>query len=223
MSLSLFRRSSILSSACSRFAFVFLFFSLMFNRCAGFNTLLGPARPVLLAACLLLNAWAWSVAYPRPWLWRQCGAATSLSVAQALVPELLWAWAQLRQRGVKALKAPSSHHQQPGTKEVEESTVVQLQIDNLGCSACLNAVTSAALASHPRVTAFTVAIETGRATLTIAKTTDKCEKREAAKKDAAECKMDGARNSGDVDFVVEAVLADLDSRGFPSEVCTSAQ
>lgn len=169
---------------------------------------------MLLAACLLLNAWAWSIALPRLWLWRQCGAASSLSVAQALVPEFLWAWAQLRQRGVKAF-APKEA-QGPGPSK-EGSTVVQLQIDNLGCSACLTAVTSAALASHSNVTAFTVAIETGRASLTIANS--KGEKRETAIKDSAEYKVDSSGNSSDVDLVVEAVLADLDSRGFPSKEC----
>ena len=199
------------------------------HRCAGFNTVLGPARPTLLAACLLLNAWAWSVAWPRPWLLRQCGTASALSAAQALLPEALFAWAWARQQRGGLLRGVPPWRVGAAAEVTADEVRVALQVGNLGCAACLAAVTAAALAAHPRVVGFTVAIETGRASLTVARpTSSKSLNGESGSQGAGQGAGDNeidaptdAPSGATCDeeaVVVRAVLAELESRGFPSVV-----
>lgn len=59
---------SLLASSCCALQVVLNFFSL---GCAGFNTVLGPLRPPLLAMAFALQTTAWSEIRAQPLLWRK--------------------------------------------------------------------------------------------------------------------------------------------------------
>ncbi|GMI57040.1 hypothetical protein TeGR_g3421 [Tetraparma gracilis] len=83
--------------------------------CAGFNAVLGPARPVLLAAAALLQYLAWKT--------RPSPAAAVATLLLALSPELLWSGGMWRSRTGRATPA----------------FVLDLG-DAMGCASCVTTV-----------------------------------------------------------------------------------
>ena len=84
----------LLSSACCVLQMILNLFSF---GCAGFNTLLGPVRPPLIALTGIAQAVSWYVAYPLPFQWAPTAATTALSLLLTFSPELLH-WRQHRAR-----------------------------------------------------------------------------------------------------------------------------
>ena len=167
--------------------------------CSGLNTRLGPIRPWTLALCLILNAWAWSVALPRPWLFRQAAIASSLSFLQAMLPEFLHVLNRVRcliRGGRVGGSGPGkSESGSEGSTAMSAATVI-LRVGGMGCSACLTAVVAATL-EQAGVLKCDVSIEHGTARLEVS-----------------------ARDAGTLDEVVQGVVLDLTSRGYPSEVAS---
>ena len=93
----------LLSSACCVLQIILNLFSF---GCAGFNTLLGPVRPPLIALTGIAQAVSWYVAYPLPFQWAPTAATTALSLLLTFSPELLYLTQQ--RRGATAPDAASA-------------------------------------------------------------------------------------------------------------------
>ena len=76
----------LLSSSCCALQ---LLLNAMSMGCAGFNTVLGPWRPTLLAWTCLVQGGSWVVAWDRPYQWMPTGTATVVVMSLALLPEVL--------------------------------------------------------------------------------------------------------------------------------------
>ena len=76
----------LLSSSCCALQLVLNAMSL---GCAGFNTVLGPWRPTVLAWTCLVQGGSWVVAWDRPYQWVPTATATVVVVSFALLPEVL--------------------------------------------------------------------------------------------------------------------------------------
>merc|ERR1712086_1192044 len=76
----------LLSSSCCALQLMLNSFSL---GCAGFNTVLGPIRPTLLAITTTVQASSWMVAYQRPWQYIPNAISTVIVISLAFLPEFL--------------------------------------------------------------------------------------------------------------------------------------
>ena len=194
----------LLSSAC---CVLQLGLNILAVGCGGLNSFLGPWRPVGLALCLALNAWAWAEAWHRPILHRQAATASVLSLCQAILPELFFAVAKLRAGGGQGShdagqdrSSDRGSDRGSGGEATGEVAFVALQVGQLGCSACLTAVSAAACAV-PGVVSCDASVETGVAVLGVATA------------------FRGASSSdGGTAPVAEAAAAALAARGYPASV-----
>lgn len=118
--------------------------------CAGFNTVLGPLRPQLMALTTMLQMWMW---YGEPKrgtaLWLSALPATAVTAVLTFLPELLHCWIH-RGDGVAAARAPGGD--------------ICLQVEGMGCTACTAKVKSA-LELMPEVDSVSVSLQRGSATL----------------------------------------------------------
>jgi len=76
----------LLSSSCCVLQIILNAFSF---GCAGFNTVLGPVRPPLIAFTVVTQSVSWYVALPRPFQWAPTAASTVLSLFLTFSPEML--------------------------------------------------------------------------------------------------------------------------------------
>ncbi|KAK3260754.1 hypothetical protein CYMTET_30314 [Cymbomonas tetramitiformis] len=137
----------LLSSSCCALQLILNFFSL---GCAGFNTVLGPVRPFLMASTLLLQVWTWSVAYARPYQWKAAAVSSSVCLVLTFLPECLY----FASRGKKVIGRVSTS----GFK-------VQFSLGTaMGCVACVTKV-KGVLDACSAVTQSSVSLEEGMATI----------------------------------------------------------
>jgi len=131
---------SLLASSCCALQVVL---NILSAGCAGFNKLLGPARPLLLACAFALQFTAWREVQGRPFLWRPTFFGTLLTGFLSLSPEILHCVSILR--GSKR----SSDSLASTAPKAPPSFVLDLT-SSIGCSSCEVTVQST-VASHPSV------------------------------------------------------------------------
>ena len=136
----------LLSSSCCALQLILNAFSL---GCAGFNSFLGPVRPVLLAMTVVLQSMSWYVAWSRPWQWIPTIAGSSLVLGLALLPEVLYCL-----NLSKTSKATPTMKAKTGAKEY------WFKLQNVGCMACVSTVSNV-LKNIPGVVDFRVSLEEG--------------------------------------------------------------
>jgi hypothetical protein len=120
----------LLSSSCCALQIMLNAFSF---GCAGFNTTLGPWRPTFLALTVTVQTISWCVAYGRPYQWAPTAASTALSAVLTMLPEALALWTARRER-------LATMHAVSGSSTGQKN--IQLQLNSLGCSACVAKVSS---------------------------------------------------------------------------------
>jgi len=115
---------ALLSSACCLVQVVLNLFSL---GCAGFNTWLGPMRPIFLATTTLLQCWAWwVVATQAPTQWPYVSASSSLVLSMSFLPEVLH----------------MLQHRPEPTAGPEAALVAELTVGGMGCVSCAQKIQS---------------------------------------------------------------------------------
>ena len=143
---------AMLASACCVLQIILTALSL---GCSGLNALLGPVRPPLLAAILLLQAGNWhSVVTRKPENARLVALGTAISVLISLSPEITERLRRRPQRGGAAERA------------ADGATEVSLRVAKVSCSVCEGKVRSVAEA-HTAVLRCDVDIDRSLAKLTV--------------------------------------------------------
>ncbi len=138
---------SLLSSSCCALQLLLSCFSV---GCAGFNTYLGPVRPVTVSGALLGQLWMWHnvrlpVQVPR------AVAATAVTASLTLMPEALWLYARWRS---SSSSSSSSFSFFSGTSDAAASSAVppprtarlEFNVEGMGCLACLTTIQNAIVA-----------------------------------------------------------------------------
>ena len=163
----------LLSSSCC--ALQLLLNALSFG-CAGFNTVLGPLRPQLLALTTTLQLGMWhallggagaGAGAPR---WPAALAASGVSAALALLPEALHAWVHWRggDGGGGGGGGLGAGFRQGAGEAAGAAAVaavaLDVQVDGMGCTAC-TAKVKGALEAMPEVASATVCLQRGAASL----------------------------------------------------------
>eukprot|EP00501_MAST-03F_sp_TOSAG23-6_P000397 GSMAST32.ASY1.ANO1.409.1 assembled CDS len=147
---------SILSSSC---CIIQLGLNALNFGCVGFNTYLGPARPTLLAASLLLQVSCWTVAYSRPWLWVPTACSSTLSMLLTFMPEML-----------DRFSKQGSHTRHLAEKiangTAEKIATATYKIESLGCASC-EATIRRILDNDNRIGMHTVSARTQSAVVSI--------------------------------------------------------
>ena len=149
----------LLSSACCLIQVGLNLFSL---GCAGFNTYLGPLRPVFLAATSLLQVWAWRiVATQAPTQWPYVAASSILVLALSFLPEFLDLMVQRPTTDLTS-KATTAAGEAQG-----QHPPVELTVGGMGCVSCSQAI-QAAVEPLPGIARCHVSVEHGTASLEFA-------------------------------------------------------
>jgi len=156
----------LLSSSCCAIQLILNIFNF---GCAGFNTYLGPLRPIFLAVTITLNARMWELAIPQldlpstPEYYLPCIiASTILTAFLSLLPEIT----AYRNSGTSVNSAASA--------TAGACVEVTLSLEGLGCVACTSAVQNA-LQKCAKVVSTAVALEEKEAKITL--TCDEAEAR----------------------------------------------
>ena len=128
--------TSFLSSACCALQ---LFLNLFSVGCAGFNTVLGPLRPVLLSGAVLGQCYMWSqiqlsIQYPA------AIRATAVTVVVSFMPEYLY----LYNRYLRS--PPTASAADPTAATTTPLHTIEIHLENMGCVACVNTITNTMLA-----------------------------------------------------------------------------
>lgn len=148
---------SLLSSSCCALQ---LLLNLISMGCAGFNTVLGPLRPTLLALQLGAQGWMWHVALRnQPWQIPVAAASTALASILTFLPELLDALSRHRLARLERGGAPAAL----------PCFEVALTLPTIGCVACREKIT-ATLAAHelaPRMRKVEVDVDSKQARITL--------------------------------------------------------
>lgn len=180
----------LLSSSCCALQ---LLLNAMSLGCAGFNTVLGPIRPISLAIATFIQTLSWYIARNRPNQWKTVSISTILVINLAFLPELLF-WFQ-KLGGVVGRKQ----------KQIlkPDTTIYKFRLDNVGCAACVTTVTNV-LNETEIVEDFYVSLHENGGLLTVV------------------LKTNSSKNKGTVhaaiksnDSAVRIVQKNLDEAGFP--------
>eukprot|EP00908_Phaeocystis_cordata_P010217 Transcript_21058.p2 GENE.Transcript_21058~~Transcript_21058.p2 ORF type:complete len:302 (-),score=103.87 Transcript_21058:70-879(-) len=118
--------------------------------CAGFNTVLGPLRPLMLAVTVTLQTWMWRVAPT----WRSALPATAVAAALTFLPEALHAWINRQPAGAAAGAGAA------GGAEAQ----LCVKVEGMGCTAC-TAKVKQALELLPEVASASVSLPSESATV----------------------------------------------------------
>mmetsp|Transcript_31989 Transcript_31989/g.56559 ORF Transcript_31989/g.56559 Transcript_31989/m.56559 type:complete len:453 (+) Transcript_31989:34-1392(+) len=149
----------LLSSSCCAIQLILNLFNF---GCAGFNTYLGPLRPVFLAWTITLNVRMWEIAMPNiglpttpEYYLTSIIISTVVACFLSLLPEIT----ELKNRGTSLGSAATS----AGT-----AMEVVLSLEGLGCVACVSAVKGALQSkANGKVVESTVALEKKEARITV--------------------------------------------------------
>ena len=134
---------SLLSSACCALQ---LILNLMSVGCAGFNTVLGPVRPVFLSLAFCGQLFMWSQLkldsqYP------QAIKASMLTCIVSFMPEFLYVYNRVR--GSSTAMATDSTGSSIGSStgssigsSSASDKMIRIKLENMGCIACVNTITN---------------------------------------------------------------------------------
>jgi hypothetical protein len=146
----------LLSSACCVLQILLNAFSF---GCAGFNTVLGPLRPPLIAFTLIAQSISWWVAFPLPFQWGPTAATTALSLFFTFSPELLYVVnkrrAETAARGAKASSASD--------RTARSLARMAFEPNAMGCISCVNKVSKTLAAHSPLVVGYSVSLASASA------------------------------------------------------------
>ena len=128
--------------------------------CSGLNSILGPLRPPMIAATVLLQcaAW-WVVLHKRPQQAASVAMGSFLAMTLTFLPELLH------------IKDTRDRHRKHARSTDDSTSVIQFQLARVGCSACgakVRAITEACKG----VVSCEVDIDTAIATIRISSQAD---------------------------------------------------
>merc|ERR1719235_2449810 len=127
----------LFSSSCCAVQLVLNLFNI---GCAGFNTILGPWRPVFIGLTATLQTAVWAHVYLNPHMWYMAALGSVVAFSLSFLPEFLHLF--------------SFSHAIPTARD--ESLI--LHVDGMGCAACATAVHSICTA-NARVTGCTISFE----------------------------------------------------------------
>jgi copper chaperone CopZ len=150
----------LLSSSCC--ALQLILNTLSFG-CAGFNTVLGPLRPHLLAVTVLLQGFMWRAALASRSKIPSAIAASVTTIVLALLPEALY-WSMHVREDLQNGRTEGANNRLDS--EVEQD-VINLVVGGMGCTACTVKV-KAAIEALEGVSACSIDFETGRASVVLA-------------------------------------------------------
>lgn len=122
----------LLSSSCCALQ---LLLNAMSMGCAGFNNVLGPIRPFLLALTVSVQLGSWYVAWSRPWQWIPTVHASVFILLLSFMPEILLAYTTW-----KANRRISSHEIYKNSTTSRSKVAYNFKMTSVGCSACIAAV-----------------------------------------------------------------------------------
>lgn len=144
---------ALLSSSCCAFQLVLNLFSV---GCAGFNTVLGPFRPYLMALATWGQVWMWASVEKQ----QQYSAAkwsTLVTLLLSFLPELVFLTSMLKDK----IYAGNGANQVGGHR-------VDLTIEGMGCVACVETIKNAIRTFPPaRPGTATVHLATGKASVVL--------------------------------------------------------
>merc|ERR1719174_2266414 len=127
----------LVSSSCCAVQLVLNVFNI---GCAGFNTVLGPWRPVFIGLTATLQIAVWAHVYLNPHMWYMAAVGSLVAFSLSFLPEFL--------------HLCSLAHALPTARD--ES--LTLRVDGMGCAACTSAVRSICTADA-RVLGCSIAFE----------------------------------------------------------------
>lgn len=151
---------SLLSSACCALQ---LFLNIFSVGCAGFNTYLGPLRPIFLSLALCGQIYMWreiklDSQYP------SAIKATLLTATVSFMPECLYIYHYIR--GKSLINTPSTESSSTTTTNTKQ---IVLKLQNMGCLACVNTITNV-IQQCKGVIQVQVRLDDGEADVTIVPT-----------------------------------------------------
>ena len=125
---------SLLSSSCCIIQIALSSFSF---GCAGFNTVLGPARPYILSLVTISQVSVWYVVLEsnRPWLFQRTFVSSMLTLAITFSSEWLCLYSECMRKRKKKLKT--------------ETTTYRLKFEKIGCMSCVHTIRNVGLESFP--------------------------------------------------------------------------
>jgi len=133
----------LLSSSCCALQLLLNMASL---GCAGFNTVLGPIRPSLLAITLLTQIGSWIVAYERPWQWVPTLTGSFVTLTLSLLPEFLEYYNNKRYYKINDEDNNMKKTADGGSTTIhnnsQTTSIMYFKMKSVGCSACLATVTN---------------------------------------------------------------------------------
>merc|ERR1719174_2540633 len=118
---SLWSVFGLFSSSCCAVQLVLNIFNI---GCAGFNTVLGPWRPVFIGLTATLQTAVWAHVYLNPHMWYMAAVGSVVAFSLSFLPEMLQLFSL----------------SYAGSTGRDESLV--LHVDGMGCAACTSAVRS---------------------------------------------------------------------------------
>ena len=145
----------LLSSSCCALQLLFNVFSL---GCAGFNTWLGPLRPLMLAITVSLQASMWRVALTGRGerLLLSAAGATALTASLSLLPELLHLHIHRHDASVERSAAAAA------AAAAAAGAEMCFRVEGMGCTAC-SAKVQSTVEALPGVAGCSVQLEGGKA------------------------------------------------------------
>lgn len=148
----------LLSSSCCALQ---LLLNAMSMGCAGFNTVLGPWRPTLLAWTMLMQVGSWIVAWDRPYQWAPTATASVVVLSLALLPEILHYHYHVSMGSTHNKSYDGGASEKILAPESKARTIrFSFQMsDSVGCSACVLTISNA-LNKIPEVINIQACMET---------------------------------------------------------------
>jgi len=181
----------LLSSSCC--ALQLLINAIAGVGCAGFNTILGPVRPIFLSVLMYATA----MSFPGPkmnGLGKWC-SNTAITFFLALMPELLHIWNNNSWRRLASQVTTATT-----ANDAKVGATVELDIPSMGCAACINKIDSTITGSN--------GVLSGRSWLN-------------DDPKGGRARFDIAANSiDDVNEIIKSVVEKVDGSGFPCRVET---
>ncbi len=172
----LFTLQGLLSSSCCALQLVLNAFSF---GCAGFNTVLGPYRPPLMALTLVIQGWQWQISRGRFDMRQRATIASVIALPLMLLPEILLAYSTCAARSTRSALPPGRKEgsnkeeetkREPSSDGSTRKYRVSLNIQGMGCVACLTAVQGALLktgASVASIQDVDIDVSSGRGAFTL--------------------------------------------------------